>query len=189
MFNKDDIEKYQSITPTDELKKRVMATYEQGEKTKKHHSLHKQISLIAACIVLVIIGAVFVRTETAKIKLYANGEIVSDKFVNLYEEHGISLASARSVSDDILIINLETKAFFESDIAVSKGEIKVFDKKTDELISSGNTCSVKGRVSIQWVVEKQKVNNAEIKISNIFNEEVFEFECDDKTEQRIIKKK
>ncbi len=189
MFNKDDIEEYQRITPTDELKERVMATYEKGKEAKNNYSLYKQISLIAACIVIVIVGAVFVRTESAKIKLFANGEIVSDNSVNLYEEYGIGLASARNVSDDVLVINLETTAFFETYIAVSEGEIKVFDDKTNELLSSGSASSVKGRVSIQWVVEKVKVNKAELEVSNAFNEERFEIEYNDETEQKIIKKK
>ena len=188
MFNKEDIEKYQSIAPSEDLKKRVMATYEQGKETKKHSSMYKQISLIAACIVLVIVGAVFIRTESAEIKLYANGEIVSQDSVSL-DEYGIGLASQRSVSDEIVIINLETKAFLKSEIKVSQGEISVFDKKTGEVLSSGDDCSVKGGVLIQWVVEKGKVNKAEIKISNAFNEDVFEIEYNAKTEQKIIKKK
>ncbi len=188
MFNKEDIEKYQSIAPSKELKKRVMATYEQEKETKKHSSLYKQISLIAACIILVIVGAVFVRTESAEIKLYANGEIVSQNSVNL-DEYGIGLASERSVSEEIVFINLETTAFLKSEIKVSQGEISVFDRKTGQVLSSGNACSVKGQVSIQWVVEKEKVNKAEIKISNALNEDVFEIEYNGKTEKKIIKKK
>ena len=188
MFNKEDIAKYQSIAPSEDLKKRVMATYEQGKETKKHNTLYKQISLIAACVVLVIVGAVFVRTEPAEVKLYANGEMVAENSVVL-DEYGVGLASQRSVSDEIVIINLETTAFLKSEIKVSQGEISVFDKKTGEMLSSGEACSVKGHVSIQWVVEKEKVNKAEIKISNAFNEEVFEIEYNDKTEQKIIKKK
>ena len=188
MFNKDDIEKYQSIAPSEDLKKRVMATYEQEKGTKKHNTLYKQFSLIAACVVLVIVGAVFVRTEPAEVKLYANGEMVAENSVVL-DEYGVGLASERSVSEDVVIINLETTAFLKSEIKVYQGEIIVFDKKTGEVISSGDACSVNGQVSIQWVVEKEKVNKAEIKISNAFNEEVFEIEYNDKTEQKIIKKK
>lgn len=188
MFNKEDIAKYQSITPSEDLKKRVMATYEQGKETKKHNTLYKQLSLIAACIVLVIIGAVFVRTEPAEVKLYANGEMISENSVVL-DEYGVGLASQRSVSDEIVIINLETTAFLKSEIKVSQGEISVFDKKTGEVLSSGENCSVKGQVSIQWVIEKEKVNKAEFKISNAFNEDVFEIEYNDKTEQKIMKKK
>ena len=188
MFNKEDIAKYQSIAPSEDLKKRVMATYEQGKETKKHNTLYKQISLIAACVVLVIVGAVFVRTEPAEVKLYANGEMVAENSVVL-DEYGVGLASERSVSEDVVIINLETTAFLKSEIKVYQGEIIVFDKKTGEVISSGDACSVNGQVSIQWVVEKEKVNKAEIKISNAFNEEVFEIEYNDKTEQKIIKKK
>ncbi len=187
MFNKEDIAKYQSITPSEDLKKRVMATYEQGKGTQKRNTLYKQISLIAACIVLVIIGAVFVRTESAEVKLYANGEMIAENSVVL-DEYGIGLASQRSVSE-VVIINLETTAFLKSEITVSQGEISVFDKKTGEVLSSGETCSVKGQVAIQWVVEKEKVNKAEIKISNAFNEDVFEIEYNDKTEQKIMKKK
>ncbi len=188
MFNKEDIEKYQSIAPSEDLKKRVMATYEQGKETKKHSSLYKQISLIAACIVLVIVGAVFVRTESAEIKLYTNGEIVSENSVNL-DGYGVGLASQRSVSENVVVINLETTAFLKSEIKVSQGEISIFDKKTGEMLSSGETCSVKGQVLIQWVVEKEKVNKAEIKISNALNEDAFEIEYNDKTQQKIIKKK
>ncbi len=188
MFNKEDIEKYQRITPSEDLKKRVMATYEQEKVTKKHNTLYKQISLIAACVVLVIVGSVFVKTESEKIELYANGELISQTPITL-EENGIGLASQRSVSEEIVIINLETTAFLKSEITVSQGEISVFDKKTDEMISSGETCSVKGQVSIQWVVEKEKVNKAEIKISNGFNEEVFEIDYNGETEQKIVKKK
>ncbi len=188
MFNKNDIEKYQSIAPSEDLKKRVMATYEQEKGTKKHNTtLYKQISLIAACFVLVFVSAVFVRTETAEIKLYANGEIVSEDSVEL-DKYGVGLASKRSVSDEI-IINLETTAFLKSQIKVSQGELWVFDKKTGEVLSSGETCSVKGQVSIQWVVEKEKVNKAEISITNAIKENVFEIEYNDKTEQKIIKKK
>lgn len=189
MFNKEDIAKYQSIAPSEDLKKRVMATYEQGKETKKHNTLYKQLSLIAACIVLVIGGTLFVRTEPAEVKLYANGEMVAENSVAL-DEYGVGLASQRSVSDEIVIINLETTAaFLKSEIKVSQGEISVFDKKTGEVLSSGEVCSANGQVSIQWVVEKEKVNKAEIKISNAFNEEVFEIEYNDKTEQKIIKKK
>lgn len=188
MFNKEDIAKYQSITPSEDLKKRVMATYEQVKETKKHNTLYKQLSLIAACVVLVIVGAVFVRTEPAEVKLYANGEIIAENSVVL-DEYGVGLASQRSVSEDIVIINLQTTAFLKSEIKVSQGEISVFDKKTGEVLSLGETCSVNGQVSIQWVVEKEKVDKAEIKISNAFNEDVFEIEYNDKTEQKIIKKK
>ena len=188
MFNKDDIEKYQSISPSEGLKKRVMATYEQGKGTKKHNTLYKQVSLIAACVVLVIVGAVFVRTEPAEVKLYANGEMVAENSVVL-DEYGVGLASERSVSEDVVIINLETTAFLKSEIKVYQGDIIVFDKKTGEVISSGDACSVNGQVSIQWVVEKEKVNKAEIKISNAVNENVFEIEYNDATEQKKIKKK
>ena len=188
MFNKDDIEKYQSIAPSEDLKKRVMATYEQEKGTKKHNTLYNQISLIAACVVLVIVGAVFVRTEPAEVKLYANGEMVAENSVVL-DEYGVGLASERSVSEDVVIINLETTAFLKSEIKVYQGEIIVFDKKTGEVVSSGDACSVNGQVSIQWVVEKEKVNKAEIKISNAFNEDVFEIEYNKKTEQKNIKKK
>lgn len=188
MFNKEDIEKYQSIAPSEDLKKRVMATYEQGKDTKNHSSLYKQLSLLAACIVLVIVGAVFVRTESAEIKLYANGEIVSENSVVL-NEYGVGLSSERNVSENVVIINLETTAFFKSEIKVSQGEISVFDKKTGEVLSSGAACSVKGGVLIQWVVEKEKVNKAEFKISNALNEDVFEIEYNDETEQKNIKKK
>lgn len=188
MFNKEDIAKYQSIAPSEDLKKRVMATYEQGKETKKHNTLYKQISLIAACVVLVIVGAVFVRTEPAEVKLYANGEMVAENSVVL-DEYGVGLASERSVSEDVVIINLETTAFLKSEIKVYQGEIIVFDKKTGEVISSGDACSVNGQVSIQWVVEKEKVNKAEIKISNAFNEDAFEIEYNAKTEKKIIKKK
>ncbi len=188
MFNKSDIEKYQSIAPSDDLKKRVMATYEQNKETKKHNTFYKQFTLIAACVVLVIVGSVFAETQAEEIRLYANGEVISENPVSL-DEYGIGLASARSVSDEILIINLETWAFFESEITVSQGEIKVFDKKTSELLSVGDSCSVKGQVSIQWVVEKEKVNKAEIKISNPYNEDVFDFEYRPETQEKIIKKK
>jgi hypothetical protein len=188
VFNKEDIAKYQSIAPSEDLKKRVMTTYEQGKETKKHNTLYKQLSLIAACIVLVIVGAVFVRTEPAEVKLYANGEMVAENSVVL-DEYGVGLASERSVSEDVVIINLETTAFLKSEIEVSQGEISVFDKKTGEALSSGETCSVNGQVSIQWVVEKEKVDKAEMKISNAFNEEIFEIEYEDETEQKIIKKK
>ena len=188
MFNKEDIEKYQSIAPSEELKMRVMATYEQKKNCKKHNTLYKQISLIAACFVLVIVGAVFVRTESAEIKLYANGEIVSENAVNL-NEYGVGLASERSVSENVIIINLETTAFLKSEIKVSQGEVSVFDKKTGALLSSGDACSVKGKVSIQWVVEKDEVNKAEIEISNALNENVFEIEYNDETGQKNIKKK
>ena len=113
MFNKEDIAKYQSIAPSEDLKKRVMATYEQGEKCKKHNTLYKQISLLAACFVLVIVGAVFIRTESAEIKLFANGEVVSENSVDL-NEYGVGLASERSVSENVVIINLETTAFLKS---------------------------------------------------------------------------
>ena len=188
MFNKEDIEKYQSIAPSEELKMRVMATYEQGEKCKKHNTLYKQISLLAACFVLVIVGAVFIRTESAEIKLFANGEVVSENSVDL-NEYGVGLASERSVSENVVIINLETTAFLKSEIKVSQGEISVFDKKNGEFIFAGDNCSVKGRVVIQWVVEKDEVNKAEIKISNAVNENVFEIEYNDATEQKKIKKK
>ena len=188
MFNKKEIAKYQSIAPSEDLKKRVMETYEQGKGTKKQNTLYKQLSLIAACIVLVIVGAVFIRAESAKVKLYANGELVSENSVNL-DEYGIGLASERGVSEDVVVINLETTAFLKSEIKVSQGEISIFDKKTGEVISSGNACSVNGQVSIQWVVEKKKINKAEIEISNALNEDVFEIEYNDKTEKKIIKKK
>ena len=188
MFNKDDIEKYQSISPSEGLKKRVMATYEQEKGTKKHNTLYKQISLIAACVVLVIVGAVFVRTEPAEVKLYANGEMVAENSVVL-DEYGVGLASERSVSEDVVIINLETTAFLKSEIKVYQGEIIVFDKKTGEILSSGDACSVKGKVLIQWVVEMEKVNKAEIEISNALNEDVFEIEYNGETEQKNIKKK
>jgi DNA-binding transcriptional MerR regulator len=123
-----------------------------------------------------------------QVKLYANGETVAENSVVL-DEYGVGLASERSVSEDVVIINLETTAFLKSEIEVSQGEISVFDKKTGEALSSGETCSVNGQVSIQWVVEKEKVNKAEIKISNAFNEDVFEIEYNAKTEQKIIKKK
>lgn len=188
MFNKEDVEKYQSIAPSEDLKKRVMATYEQKIEPEKHSLVYKQISLIAACLVLVIVGAVFVRTESAKVRLYANGEKIAEEAIVL-DEYGIGLASERSVSEDVVIFNLETTAFLKSEIKVSQGEISVFDKKTGVALSSGETCSVNGQVSIQWVVEKEKVNKAEIKISNAFNEEVFEIEYNDKTEQKVIKNK
>ena len=186
MFNKRDIEKYQSIAPSEDLKKRVMATYEQGTETKKHSLLYKQVSLIAACVVLVIVGAVFVRTEFTEIKLYTNGEVISENSVIL-DGYGIGLASERSVSDNVVVINLETNAFLESEIKVSQGELSVFDRKTGEVISVGEACSVKGQVSIQWVVEKENANKAEIKISNAFNEEAFEIDFDEKTEHKNIR--
>lgn len=188
MFNKEEIAKYQSIAPSEDLKKRVMATYEQGKGTKKQNTLYKQLSLIAACIVLVIVGAVFIRAESAKVKLYANGELVSENSVKL-DEYGIGLASERGVSEDVVIINLETTAFLKSEIKVSQGELSIFDKKTGEMLSSGEACSVKDQVSIQWVVEKEKVNEAEIKISNALNEAAFEIEYNGETEQKNIKKK
>lgn len=188
MFNKDDIEKYQSIAPSEDLKKRVMAAYEQEKGTKKHSLPYKQLSLLVACIVLVIVGAIFIRTESAEIKLYTNGEVVSENSVNL-NEYGVGLASERSVSGNVVIINLETTAFLKSEIKVSQGEISVFDKKTGEVLSSGDACSVKGRVLIQWVVEKEKVNKAEIEISNALDEDVFEIEYNGETEQKNIKKK
>ncbi len=188
VFNKEDIAKYRSITPSEDLKKRVMETYEQGKEAKKSSSLYRQLSLIAACIVLVIFGAVFVGTGSAEIKLYTNGEIVSENSVSL-GGYGVGLASERSVSDNVVVINLETNAFFESEIKASQGELSVFDKKTGEVISVGEACAVKGQVSIQWVVEKEKANKAEIEISNAFNKDTFEIDFDEITEQNNIRKK
>ncbi len=185
MFNENDIEKYRSIAPPKALKERVMATYDNGTKRKPQIKLYKQISLIAACVVLVIVSSVVVKTGVGKIDLFADNSRVSEMSVT-FNENGVQMASERTVINDS--VDFRIKTFIKSEISVSQGKLSLCDEKTGEVIASGNPCSVKGDVCIRWSPESGSEETAEIKISNIFSEETYKLCYDSETGIRTIQK-
>lgn len=188
MFDKKDVEEYRSITPSKELKERVLAMYDNNAKAKVKPAFYKQLALIAACIVIVVAASGFAVADMSKIDLYTNGELISQSPVAL-TDNANGLVPARSASVDDIVIQLEAKAFFESEISVSQGELSVFDAETGDLLACGEKCTVKGNVSVRWNMETNNTSPAEMTVSNIFSQKVFVVEADNVTGYHTIKNK
>lgn len=184
MFEHDAIKEYQNIKASEKLKKRVMETYEKKHDKKPKQSFYRYASLIAACFVIVFSSAFFMFFSTS---VFVNGTKVSNNHIEL-QNNVAQICTQRNMDPFQDAIPIELKAIFKTTISINNGEFSVLDKKTGELLCIGNEYAFKGDVIVKWNVEN-KDSISEIKVSNIFYDEIFEVKYDAKNRNWGINKK
>lgn len=183
MFDDKSIKEYQNIKVSDDLKKRVMETYENKSYKKSNISFYRYASLIAACFVIVFSSAYLMLFSTS---VSVNGTKVSKNYLTV-QNNVMGTFSQRNIDAFGDALPIELKAIFETTISVNNGEFSVSDKKTGELLYIGNKYSFKGDVIVKWNVEN-KDSMSEMKVSNVFYDEIFEVKYDAENNNWGIKK-
>ena len=151
MFDKTDIEAYQSVKAPGGLKERVMSTYDKGKVT--NISLYKTIMVVAASLVLVISASTFAGMKVGNISIEMNGKELSANPTKL-TDNGLAMVAAFCDSpSEQTTVAMEIDSFLKTVITVTGGEINVFDSGTGELLYTGNEYETKEKVLIDWCVD------------------------------------
>ncbi len=165
MFDEKAIESYKQVTAPPELKNRVMKSYQTGHAKSNNIRLYKSLSLVAACLVLVFAVSVFAGRDGGRIPVTMNGTTISETPMAISmagpmtaladgsEDTGIMTASFGRAMQPQVSIPLVLECTSETKIAVSDGEMQVFDVNTGELLFAGSEYIAEGTVSLQWNVE------------------------------------
>lgn len=176
MFDKTAIEEYKQVAAPANLKERVMKTYQTGNAKKSNIRMYKTFSLVAACLVLVFAASFFVSRDGNRISVSIYGSQVSEQPMTISmavpmnaavddatandatandatANEGIMMASFGRTIQPQMNIPLTVEVSSESKIAVSGGEMQIFDAATGELLFTGMEYTAKGTVSVEWWVE------------------------------------
>ncbi len=163
MFDEKAIESYKQVVASPELKNRVMKSYHTGYAKNNHIRLYKSLSLVAACLVLVFAVSVFAG-RGGRISVSLNGTQISETPIEISmacpmavpaeaaEDAGIMTASAGRSMQPQISIPLTVECTSETKIAVSDGEIQIFDESTGELLFAGSEYTTECTVSVIWNV-------------------------------------
>ncbi len=169
MFDKTDIEEYQSVTAPDGLRMRVMNTYDKGKVT--NISLYKTIMVVAASLVLVISASTFAGMKVGNISIEMNGKALSANPTQI-ADNGIAMVAAFCESpSEQTNVAMEIDSFLKTVITVTGGEINVFDSETGELLYTGSEYVTKEKVLIDWCVDSADAASFEMNIKNALRSE------------------
>lgn len=166
MFDETAITQYKQVAAPAELKERVMKNTQTGNAKKSNIRLYKTLSLAAACLVLVFAVPLFTGRTGSRISVTINGSQVTEEPMVLsqampmaisqeeaVENEGIMMASFGRAMQPVMSIPLTVEVSSESKIAVSGGEMQIFDATTGELLYAGTEYTAESTVSIAWNVE------------------------------------
>lgn len=168
MFDEKAIESYKQVTAPPELKNRVMKSYQTGHAKSNNIRLYRSLSLVAACLVLVFAVSVFAGRDGGRIPVTMNGTTISETPMAIStvgpmtaladgsEDTGIMTASFGRAMQPQVSIPLVVECTSETKIAVSDGEMQVFDVNTGELLFAGSEYIAEGTVSLWWNVEAEE---------------------------------
>ncbi|MBE5928827.1 MAG: hypothetical protein E7267_05595 [Lachnospiraceae bacterium] len=147
MFDKEHIEAYQQIKAPDSIRERLS---EREEKNAKSGFDFSRLRSYAACLVMVILAGFIIYTGYTP-SMNIDTAVLSDGKM-LLSQNGVSAASARSIQPaDSYHIELDAKD--GADIAISCGQLYVWDTETGELLFCGREYSAKGNVALNIDLE------------------------------------
>lgn len=187
MFDRTDIEEYQSVTAPDGLRERVMNTYDKGKVT--NISLYRSIIAVAACLVLVISASTFAGSRVGNISIIMNGKQIPAAPTQIADNNGIAMVAAFMDTPSVqTTVPIEIKALLKTVITVSDGEINVFDAGTGELLYTGNEYEAKGRVLIDWSVDTADAASFVMTLKNALKVETLNLQYDGNNSWTICNK-
>lgn len=146
MFEKSTVKAYRQVMAPAGLKERVISDYQTADTAVKSKRLYQTISIMAACLVLVLSVTAFENQN--RLSVLYDGEKLTKEPVTVAsaysKEAGIALldletekeVNGRSISKEICI-PLELCTDNEMTISVSSGKLAVFDVETGESLSCG----------------------------------------------------
>ena len=141
MFDKEHIEAYQRIKAPDELRQKLSEHEAKNAKTCFDYS---RLRALAACLVMVLLAGFLIYTGyTPSMKMDA--AVLSDGKMTL-PQIGVSAVAARRI-EPVSSYHLELDAKDGADIAISCGQLYVWDTKTGELLFCGREYSAKGKTA------------------------------------------
>lgn len=154
MFDGKAIEDYKQVVAPPELKNRVMKSVQAGYAKSNNIRLYKSLSLVAACLVMVFAVAVFSGRGTG-LTVTLNGTRVSQTPIVVDAgDTGVMAASFGRAMQPQISIPLTVEASDKSEIAVSEGEMQIFDATGTELLYTGTGYTAEGTVSLLWTVAR-----------------------------------
>ncbi len=158
MFKESEIKAYKSIKAPESLKEKVLGCNTAVKKTK--NTVYKQITVLAACLVLVFsIGFAGIKTTVPSIYV-GNAEISGDTVYVLQGD--ISLASSRSANVDNRIVKIDS--VLNTTVTIENGSFDVISQNTGNSVFSGKEYSAKGKVTI--LINVNKGEKAVLTVSN-----------------------
>ncbi len=107
------------------------------------------IGTLAACLTLIF--TVIFSTFSKGTEIYLNSDKVTSNPVAIASPLFPASMSPRAINDT-LTLSLEIDLSSHTSISCSQGTIAVYEKGTDTLIYSGNTCTSENDVSLVWTI-------------------------------------
>lgn len=159
MFEKSTIEAYRQVKAPVELKERVMESYQTKPANVINLRLYKTLSVIAACLILILSGTAFGNRENVSI-LY-NGEQLTGQPMIISEvgdeaAQGVAMASLERSMPVTMCVPLEIETTQEATITAFAGEMQIFSSDTGELLFTGTEYLASDTVSVEWYVESEQ---------------------------------
>lgn len=154
MFEEKDIESYQQIVAPPEMKNRVMKAYHTGHTKNNHARMYKSLSLLAACLVLVLAVSVFTGRGD-RISVSFNGTQLAETPVALRtqstEDVGVRTAAYGRNMQQHLEIPLTVETSSRGSIVVSEGWMQIY-AADGKLLCEGSEYTTEGTVTVIWNV-------------------------------------
>ena len=152
MFDKKEIEFYRSISAPENLRERVLSSWEEKQPVSLiFPHMFPMAWSVAACLVLVIVLFVFQTKNLGEVSIWVSGNaILPESSTSVYPEHGVTTLRHSETEETIspsIAFPMKFMLPEETEISVSSGEMEMTIHDT---VSFGTILTAHNEILIIW---------------------------------------
>lgn len=157
MFDRETIDAYKSISPSNEMKDNILHQYA-GRKKKSIYSQLRPIAGIAACFIVVLLAVSYFGSN-ASISITSKGNLVSSIPIAVtledvpYNQSTQSISMFRMLEAASNCIALDIDVDKQTEISVSDGILLLNNAELGKVFYAGETCIVDSSTLVYWSIE------------------------------------
>lgn len=157
MFDRETIDAYKSISPSNEMKDNILHQYA-GRKKKSIYSQLRPIAGIAACFIVVLLAVSYFGSN-ASISITSKGNLVSSIPIAVtledvpYNQSTQSISMFRMFEAASNCIALDIDVDKQTEISVSDGILLLNNAELGKVFYAGETCIVDSSTLVYWSIE------------------------------------
>lgn len=157
MFDRETIDAYKSISPSNEMKDNILRQYA-GRKKKSIYSQLRPIAGIAACFIVVLLAVSYFGSN-ASISITSKGNLVSSIPIAVtledvpYNQSTQSISMFRMLEAASNCIALDIDVDKQTEISVSDGILLLNNTELGKVFYAGETCIVDSSTLVYWSIE------------------------------------
>lgn len=178
MFSPNEVEKYQHIKVSDELKEQII---KKVDNTHKHNQkIAIRLAAATACMILVVLGLnmYMIRNHVLSI----DGVPVLYNARTIHNTSSYSIANVKQEEPLLMCVPIEVRVYDEASITVTEGTLS-----TDGLDQQSAQICISRPEDIIWYISPQKANCAQCVILTENKKYVYELLFQEKTENYTIR--